>query len=237
MHPLQLALRSQANKEKAIILQKFFKTGKGEYAEGDVFLGLTVPQTRATIKSFYELSLHDLETILHSKFHEERLAALLILVHQFEKQSVRRKEIFKFYLSNTQFINNWDLVDASAHYIVGRFIFQEGKKRPSLISLLTKLAYSKNLWERRIAIVSTFYFIKNERFDETLQIASLLLNDEHDLIHKAVGWMLREVGKRDISVLKTFLKKHHKTMPRTMLRYTIERFPEKERKAYLKGET
>ena len=233
MHPLQKALRQQANKEKAIILQKFFKTGEGEYAEGDIFLGLTVPQIRSTISSFYELSLDDLETLLHSKFHEERLATLLILVHQFEKHPENREDIFKFYLANTQFINNWDIVDLSAHAIVGRFIFQEGKESPELISTLQKLSSSHNLWERRIAIVSTYYFIKNNRFDETLHIAELLLNDKHDLIHNAGGGTLRDVGKQHIQVLKTLLKKNYTTMPRTMLRYAIERFPEKERKAYL----
>ncbi len=235
MHPLQQALRQIENKEKATFLQRFFKSGKGEYAEGDIFLGLTVPQTREIAEKFSSLPLKELTLILHSSIHEERLSALLILVHQFEKNPERRKELFDFYLANTQAVNNWDLVDLSAPNIVGRFIFNEGKKNPQLIARLIALAESNNLWERRIAIVSTYYFIKNNRFDETLHIAELLLKDKHDLIHKAVGWMLREVGKKDVNVLKSFLAKHYKTMPRTMLRYSIEKFPEKERKAYLEG--
>ena len=230
MHLLQKALRSLANTQKASLLQRFFKTGKGDYAEGDIFLGLTVPQTRAIAKQFSHLSLQEILPILHSPMHEERLAALLILVHQFEKHPERRKEIFDFYLNNRKFVNNWDLVDLSAHKIVGRFIFEDTKN----ISLLVKLSQSSNLWERRISIVATYYFIKNYHFDETLHIAELLLNDKHDLIHKAGGWMLREVGKRDVSILKSFLAKNHKTMPRTMLRYSIEKFPERERKTYIK---
>lgn len=233
MHPLQQALRSVASPKYASTAKSFFKTGKGEYSEGDVFLGLTVPQTRAIVKQFSHLTLQELHPILNSEIHEERLAALLILVHQFDKNPEQRKELFDFYLKNTKAVNNWDLVDLSAYQIVGRFIFQEGKSQPALISLLTRLAESQSIWERRIAIVSTYYFIKNNRFDETLHIAELLLNDTHDLIHKACGWMLREVGKRNEAVLKHFLNKHYPQMPRTMLRYAIERFPEQERKAYL----
>ncbi len=234
MHPLQQALRKAASLTYATAVKSFFKTGKGEYAEGDIFIGVTVPDTREVAKQFSHLTFQEIHPILHSEIHEERLAALLILVHQFEKHSEQRKELFEFYLANIKAVNNWDLVDLSAYQIIGRFIFQEGENHPSLISLLKKLAHSRDLWERRIAIVSTYYFIKNNRFDETLHIAELLLNDTHDLIHKAAGWMLREVGKRDISTLKSFLKKNYRAMPRTMLRYAIERFPEQERKAYLK---
>lgn len=236
MHTLHQSLLSQKSSEKAQLLQRFFKTGKGEYAEGDIFLSLTVPQIRATINPFYNLSLNEIESSLHSQFHEERLAALLILVHQFEKNPKERKEIFDFYLDNTKYINNWDLVDLSAHKIIGYFLFHFGKEYPIYKILLTNLAKSSNLWERRISIISTAYFISKHQFNETLKISEMLLKDKHDLIHKAVGWMLREVGKRDLQVLKSFLKKHYLEMPRTMLRYAIEQFPEKERKKYLNGE-
>ena len=229
MHPLQQALRNKKDSKKSVFLQRFFKTGKNGYAEDDGFIGLTVPQTRAIAKQFINISFQELLSVIHSPIHEERLAALVILVHQFEKHPARRKEIFDFFLNNIKFVNNWDLVDLSAHKIVGRFIFEDTKD----ISLLIKLSKSENLWERRIAMISTAYFISKNEFDETIQISELLLKDKHDLIHKAVGWMLREVGKRDLSVLKSFLKKHYKTMPRTMLRYAIERFPEKERKEWL----
>jgi len=235
MQFLHQSLISLKSPEKATFLQRFFKTGKGEYAEGDIFLGLTVPQIRSTIKTFYNLSLNEIESSLHSKFHEERLSALLILVHRYEKNPKNRKEIFDFYLDNRKAVNNWDLVDLSSHKIIGHFLFHFGEDYPVYKVLLANLTKSTNLWERRIAIVSTYYFIRNNQFDETLHISELLLKDKHDLIHKAVGWMLREVGKKDVGVLKSFLKKHIHEMPRTMLRYAIERFPEKERKAYLKG--
>lgn len=235
MHLLQQALRAVASPDYAKVNKSFFKTGKAGYSKDDMFIGLRVPQIRAITLQFSHLSLQELHPILHSEIHEERLAALLILVHQFEKHSEQRKELFSFYLTNTKAVNNWDLVDLSAYQIVGRFIFQEGKSNPHYISLLSKLALSNNFWERRIAIVATYYFIKNNRFDETLHISGLLLKDKHDLIHKAVGWMLREVGKHDTLVLKSFLKNNYKAMPRTMLRYAIELFPEKERKAYLQG--
>ncbi len=217
------------NTEKAKILAGFFKTGKGEYGEGDEFLGITVPESRKIAKKYTALPLSEIFLLLQNKIHECRLVALLILIEKFKSSgSLQQKEIVDFYLRNTKYINNWDLVDLSADKIIGAYLFDKDK---TLIHQLTK---SNNLWERRIAIISTFYFIKKNKFNETIQITELLLNDKHDLIHKAVGWMLREVGKRNKTVEEEFLKKHYKTMPRTMLRYAIEKFPEEERKEYLK---
>lgn len=227
---LEKEIRSCANPEKAKILMRFFKTGKGEYAEGDVFLGIMVPTQRIIAKNFYNLSLADVEKLLHSKYHEERLIALFILVHQFEKGDMEKKKtIFSLYLENTKHVNNWDLVDLSAHKVVGEFLFQKGKG----IALLKKLVKSNDLWERRIAVLATFQYIKYNSFTESLEIAELLLHDAHDLIHKSVGWMLREIGKRDQETEEEFLKKYAKEMPRTMLRYAIEKFPEEKRKRYL----
>ncbi|MBI2632673.1 DNA alkylation repair protein [Candidatus Pacearchaeota archaeon] len=225
-------LRKNANKEKALILQSFFKTGKGQYGEGDIFFGLTVQQTRIIAKKYSNLKFDHLSKLLISKIHEERLCALLILVHNYENSTnkIERLKNFNFYLRKMKFINNWDLVDLSADKIVGKHLIDKDK------SILYKLASSNNLWERRIAIVSTFNFIKNNQFNDTLKISKILINDKHDLIHKAVGWMLREIGKRNIEILEAFLKKNYKNMPRTMLRYAIERFPDEKRKAYLKGE-
>jgi len=225
---LKLDLRKEANSEKAKIFQRFFKTGRGEYGEGDIFLGIPVPKQRKIAMKHKLLALKDVQLLLKSKIHEERLTALLILVNNCKK-SENKSEIYDFYLKNTKNINNWDLVDFSAHAIIGAYL--EDKDR----SILYKLAKSSNLWERRIAIISTFHFIKNNDFSDTLKIAEILLNDKHDLIHKAVGWMLREIGKMDISVLENFLKKNYHSMPRTMLRYAIEKFPEKKRKMYLAG--
>ena len=225
------ALREYADPKHAAVGQRFFKTGPGEYGEGDVFLGLRVPQTRLVAKQFRDLSQAAIEKLLHSKFHEERFLALCVLVSQFErgKDNATRKSIYDYYLSNTAFINNWDLVDCSAHKIVGPYL--ETRSRAQL----TKLAKSKSLWERRIAIISTFHFIRQNDFHTTLDIALLLLDDKEDLIHKAVGWMLREAGNRDQESLEAFLMDHYPEMPRTMLRYAIEKLPEKTRKAYLKG--
>lgn len=223
-------LKAVSDPKKAVVLQGFFKTGEGEYGEGDIFLGVTVPKTRAIAKKFVEISFPELKPSLKSKFHEERLAALLVLVEKFKKGAEKdKKEVFDFYLANRKGVNNWDLVDLSADKIVGEYLLERDKR------ILFDFAVSSDLWEKRIAIVSTFAFIKRNRFTETLKISELLLNDEHDLIHKAVGWMLREVGKRDQKTEETFLKKHYKKMPRTMLRYAIERFSENKRKAYLKG--
>jgi len=226
-----------SNKEHAVVLQRFFKTGPGEYGEGDVFIGIKVPTLRKISKGFYHLTLDELNELLNSSIHEERLTALFILVRQFEKgDSKQREKIFKFYTKNTKKINNWDLVDLSAPIIVGEYLtcLPAGRFDKDH-DLLFKLAASKNLWERRIAIMATFQFIKSKRFDTTFKIAEMLLEDKHDLIHKAVGWMLREIGKRDLAAEENFLLKFYKRMPRTMLRYAIEKFPEKKRLAYLKG--
>lgn len=222
-------LSSSANTAKAEILQRFFKTGIGQYAEGDIFIGVTVPTIRKIALKFRNLNFKDLEKLIKSKIHEERLLALLILVDNFKKEEKSREEIFKFYLKNKSKINNWDLVDLSADKILGAFIIDKDKK---IIYDLTK---SKNLWDRRISIISTFNFIKNGKFDDTFKISEILLNDKEDLIQKAVGWMLREVGKRDEKKLENFLKLHYKKMPRTMLRYSIEKFNETKRQKYLKN--
>jgi len=226
---LKKELRAQADPEKAKILQRFFKTGPGEYGQGDIFLGLVVPKIRALSKKYACLDTRDTEILLRSPIHEERLLALLIFVLKFEKGPAReRAKIYRTYLKNTEYINSWDLVDLTADRIVGAFARDRDK------TILYKLACSENMWERRIAIIATFHFIKNGSSAETLAIAGLLINDAHDLIHKASGWMLREVGKRvDIAAEEGFLKKYYKKMPRTMLRYAIERFPESKRKAYL----
>ncbi len=222
-------LKLLQNKEKAKILAGFFKTGKGEYGEGDIFLGISVPESRKIAKQYTFLQPSEILLLLQNKIHECRLVALLILVEKFKSSnSLQQKDIFDFYLTNTKYINNWDLVDLSADKIIGVHLFYKSK------TILYQLAESNNFWERRIAIISTFYFIKKNKFDETIQIAELLLHDKHDLIHKAVGWMLREVGKRNKTVEEEFLKKHYKTMPRTMLRYAIEKFSKEERKEYLK---
>jgi 3-methyladenine DNA glycosylase AlkD len=222
-------LQKLANPEKAGILLRFFKTGKGDYGEGDFFLGITVPQQRRVAKKYPDLSLKDLRKLLWSPAHEERLVSLFILIAKYRRADGRgKKEILNFYLRNTNKINNWDLVDASAGPILGDYLVDGDR------SVLLELAQSTNLWERRMSIIATSAFIKNNDFEETLRIAELLLKDEHDLIHKAVGWMLREVGKRDRKIEEDFLQRHYHEMPRTMLRYAIERFGEKERKAYLK---
>lgn len=227
---LRQSVNKLANPAQAKILSRFFKTGKGEYGEGDEFLGIKVPISRKTAKQFYALSLDEIQELINSKIHEERLIALFILTEQFRKgDEAKKRSIFHFYLKNTKQVNNWDLVDLSAERIIGSYLFDKDK------NILFKLARSKNLWERRIAIMSTFHFIKIGSYDTTLSIADMLLKDEHDLIHKAVGWMLREIGNRDLKTEETYLKKHYKIMPRTMLRYAIEKFPERKRQAYLKG--
>ena len=221
-------MRALANPAKAVELQRFFKTGPGEYAEGDRFLGIMVPQIRRVVREFQDLSLGDVTRLLRSGFHEERLLALLILVRRFEKGDDRaRQEIYRTYLNYTRFINNWDLVDVTAAHLVGGYL-RDRDRAP-----LYRLALSDDLWERRIAIVATFHFIRGNDFRDTLRVARLLLRDREDLIHKAVGWMLREVGKRDRAVEEMFLKRHGCAMPRTMLRYAIERFPERLRRRYL----
>jgi len=224
------ALRELSNEERARHSMRFFKTGKGEYGEGDKFLGIRVPVIRAHAKKFKDISLEENLKLLRSEFHEERLCSLIILIHKFSKGNENeRAEIFRIYMNNTKYINNWDLVDLSAPHIVGAFLFD--KKR----TLIYELSESADLWKRRIAILSTFHFIKRFQYDDALNLSEKYLRDKEDLIHKAVGWMLREIGNRNIAVEKEFLGKHYKIMPRTMLRYAIEKFPEIERKAYLLG--
>jgi 3-methyladenine DNA glycosylase AlkD len=227
---IQREMERLADPERAATHQRFFKTGKGEYGEGDIFRGIRVPEIRKLAKRYKDIPLKDAERLIHSPFHEDRELALVILVCRFAKgdESLRR-EIYSLYLTNTKYINNWDLVDISAEHIIGAFLIDRDKEP------LMRLADSDILWERRIAVIATFHFIKKGRFDETLMIAARLLNDPEDLIHKAVGWMLREIGKRDMPAEETFLKQHYRRMPRTMLRYAIERFPEAMRLAYLKG--
>jgi 3-methyladenine DNA glycosylase AlkD len=210
--------------------QRFFKTGKGEYAEGDKFLGIRVPDLRKCAKEYREISIDDTLGLLRSELHEVRLLALFILVAKFSVKNNPDKEvIYHSYLEHSEFINNWDLVDCSAEHIVGAHLFN-GDKKP-----IYQLAGSRSLWERRISIMSTFHFIKRNHFEDTLAIAKMLLKDKEDLIHKAVGWMLRETGKRDLRVEENFLEKFYRKMPRTLLRYAIEKFPEDERLAYLCG--
>lgn len=223
-------LRRYASKERARNLQRFFKTGPGQYAEGDIFLGVVVPNVRKIAIRFSEMDLRKAIYLLRSPFHEERFLALLILVRKFDQADEQgKKEVYEKYLKNTRHINNWDLVDLSAEKIIGPFLINRNKMP------LYRLAGSDNLWERRISILSTFYFIKNHKFMDALKISEILLVDTEDLMHKAVGWMLREIGKRDMAAAERFLKKHCRTMPRTMLRYAIERFPEYKRRAYMKG--
>jgi 3-methyladenine DNA glycosylase AlkD len=230
LQKLQKEIRGLANSEKAKLLMRFFKTEKGEYAEGDVFLGIMVPTLRIIAKKYFTLPTSDVRSLLGSKYHEERLTALFILTHQFQNGDEKmRAEIFSLYLANTKHINNWDLIDLSAPKIVGDYLLQKGKG----IAILKKLAKSNDLWERRIAVLATFQYIKYNSFKESLEIAEMLLHDKHDLIHKSVGWMLREIGKRNQIVEEEFLKKHAKEMPRTMLRYAIERFEETKRREYL----
>jgi 3-methyladenine DNA glycosylase AlkD len=217
-----------ADKERAKISQWFFKTGEGEYGYGDHFIGIVVPVQRQIARKHADLSLLEVKSLLKSKIHEHRFIGLEILVIKFEKGSAAEKEkVAKFYLQNTKQVNNWDLVDTSAPYILGEYLLDKPK------AILYKLAKSKNIWERRIAIVSTAGFIKNNQFTDTVKISEILLEDKHDLIHKAAGWMLREMGKKDEKALVKFLDKNASRMPRTMLRYAIEKFPERERKKYL----
>ena len=230
VNEIKKRLRRLGNKERAEVSRRYFKTGPGEYGEGDIFLGIPVPELRKLAKTYRHLTLKDTTKLLQSPIHEERLLALLILIHIFPAgdESIKR-EIFDLYLNNTRYINNWDLVDTSAQYIAGAFLFHKDKK------VLYRLAKSEDLWERRIAIMSTFHFIRQNAFSETLKIAEILIADREDLIHKAVGWMLREVGKRNLKIEEQFLKLYYKKMPRTMLRYAIEKFPKARRRRYLTG--
>lgn len=223
-------MKKLANTEIAEHSQKFFKTGKGEYAEGDIFIGIRVPVIRQLAKKYREITLDEMETILQSPIHEQRMLALIFLVNRYQKgNDVEQKNIYNICLKNLGFINNWDLVDISIPHIVGAYLFDKDRK------ILFKMAKSKNLWQRRIAIMATFHFIRNNDFSHALTIAEMLLNDREDLLHKAAGWMLREVGNRNLAEEEVFLKRHYKSMPRTMLRYAIEKFPEDKRKKYLEG--
>lgn len=226
---IQADLKRESNERDASFLQRFFKTGPGEYGEGDVFRGIRVPALRKLVRAHGSASLTTLSTLLKSKYHEDRMLALLILVRQYERGDVPlRQRIFDLYLKNTRYINNWDLVDLSASSIVGAHLDEDR-------SLLPKLAKSSSLWERRIGVLASFYFIKKGEFNDTMKLAEMLLDDREDLMHKAVGWMLREIGNRDPAAERRFLDRHYKRMPRTMLRYAIEKFPEPERLSYLKG--
>ncbi|MBI2442300.1 MAG: DNA alkylation repair protein [Candidatus Levybacteria bacterium] len=243
LQQLRREVAKLASKEKAAFVSGFFKTGKGQYGEGDVFVGLTVPQSRDIAKKYKDFPFKDVETLLQSEIHEERLIALLILVAQFQKADPKEQNaLVDFYLAHTKYINNWDLVDLSADKIVGEYLYSSRKERSlakggrsdNSLDLLKTLAKSPSLWERRIAMISTYAFIKNGKSDEAITIATLLLHDKNDLIQKAVGWMLREVGKRvSREDLKNFLTKHKHEMGRTALRYAIEHFSEEERKKYL----
>jgi 3-methyladenine DNA glycosylase AlkD len=227
---IQSQLASLSNSEDGVFLQRFFKTGPGQYGEGDRFRGIRVPVLRRLSRAHQDITLEIAEQLLHSTYHEDRLLALLILVRKYTyADETVRAGIYTLYLDNTQFINNWDLVDASAEHIVGAFLSDKNREP------LYQLARSCSLWERRIAILATFHFIKRGKVDETFRIAEMLLTDKEDLIHKAVGWMLREAGKRDLQREEAFLSEHYQQMPRTMLRYAIEKFPQDKRLGYLKG--
>lgn len=227
-------LRKYSKEEKSQVLSRFFKTGKGEYGEGDVFIGVIVPDQRKVAKAFFKTtSLLEVEVLLRSKIHEERLTSLFILILKYEneKEIKLKKEIVDLYLKNLDFVNSWDLVDLSAEKLLGDYIFNYSKE----YTLLTELAKREHLWSQRVAIVSTFYFIRKGEYKYTFEVAKILLNHKHDLIHKAVGWMLREVGKRSFEDELVFLKQHYKAMPRTMLRYAVEKFDNKLRKDFLAG--
>ncbi len=223
-------LEALSNPGDALFLQRFFKTGPGEYGEGDLFRGIRVPVLRKLSRTLDDTPLPDVIRLLASAFHEDRLLALLMLIRRFGKgDELMREQIYHLYLANTCFINNWDLVDISSEHIIGSFLFNR-QRTP-----LYLLADSEALWERRIAVLATFHFIRRGEFYDTLALAEKLLQDSQELIHKATGWMLREVGKRDLVALENFLLQHYRRMPRVMLRYAIERFPEEHRQHYLKG--
>jgi 3-methyladenine DNA glycosylase AlkD len=225
---LRRDLRAEADTDDAVHLQRFFKTGPGQYGEGDRFLGIRVPVLRRLAREYRTLPADNALTLLRSRWHEERLLGLILLVGIYQRGAGGEKQaVYDAYLAHTRHINNWDLVDASAEHIVGPHV------SPDDLDVLERLAHSPDLWERRIAMLATFHWIKQGQFAPALRIATLLLDDRHDLIHKAVGWMLREIGKRDRAVEKAFLGEHCRVMPRTALRYAIEHFPEAERRRYL----
>ena len=223
-------LERLASPQKAKEQMRFFKTGPGEYGEGDIFRGITVPELRKIARQYKEIEIDQTLKLLHSKYHEDRLLALLIWVMKFPKcVPAEQKKLFKLYISSSDYINNWDLIDVACPNIVGAYLLDKDRKP------LYKLAFSKNLWENRMAVLATFTFIKQGDFEDNLAIADILLNHQHDLIHKAVGWMLREIGKRDLETEEGFLKSRYQKMPRTMLRYATEKFEETKRQKYLKG--
>jgi len=242
---IQQELTSYIDKEKAEIYARFFKTGKGEYGEGDIFLGITVPHIRKIAKKYKHADFDTIKQLLESPYHEHRMTGLFILVYKFESlskvktrhasshqitQNISQKKIYNFYIKNIRYVNNWDLVDTTTPHIMGAYLYAHPEKK----DILYTFAKSKNLWKKRISIISTFTFIRNNDFADTLAISEILLHDHHDLIHKAVGWMLREIGKKNQKILEQFLKKYYKTMPRTTLRYAIEKFDEKKRAFYMK---
>ena len=224
-------IRALANKEIAQHSLKFFKTDKGEYGHGDLFLGVRAPKIRLIAKKHIDISITDMKTLIQSKYHEERFLGLIILVNKYAKTKDKknRNQLYKIYVSSFKYINNWNLVDVTCPHVTGKHLIDKDR------TILYKWAKSEDLWTKRIAMISTFSFIRKNDLEDTFKIAEILLHDEHDLIHKAVGWMLREAGKRDLKREETFLKKYYKTMPRTMLRYAIEKFPETKRQKYLKG--
>ena len=227
---LRRELRAEADADDAVHLQRFFKTGPGQYGEGDRFLGVRVPVLRRLARDYRTLPADDALALLQSRWHEERLLGLLLLVGIYQRGlGDDKQDVYDAYLAHTRHINNWDLVDASAEHIVGPHV------SPDRVDVLERLARSPDLWERRIAMLATFHWIKQGQFAPALRIATLLLADHHDLIHKAVGWMLREIGKRDRAVEKAFLQEHYRAIPRTALRYAIEHFPDPERRRYLAG--
>ena len=231
LNQIKQDMQSLANPEKAKIYLRFFKTGKGHYGEGDQFLGLSMPEQRVIAKKYINTSLQELQELITSPIHEHRMTTLIILTYKYEKADEdTKKEIYDFYLKNYQSINNWDLVDVTAPRIIGTYLLDRRSRR----RILYEFTLSNHLWKKRIAIVSTYTFIRNKDFQDTINISEILLNDKHDLIHKAVGWMLREMGKIDEKVLLKFLDKHHKVMPRTMLRYSLEKLNETQKKYYMK---
>ncbi len=229
MLQVQKDIRKLRNKEYAEYFQRFFKTAKGEYGYGDRFLGVRVPVIRVVAKRYENLPLESVKDLLTSKYHEERFLALVLLSTRYKKVESSRQLIYRFYLQHKKYVNSWDLVDTSAHNIIGHYLFSEKDK-----SLLFKLANSKNIWDRRIAIISSFYFIKNNYFVDSINLSKKLLFDKEDLIHKATGWMLREIGKRELSVLEDFLDTYAHIMPRVMLRYALEKFTKNKRLHYMR---
>ena len=229
LNKLKKELKENSDSKKAKLSQKYFKTGKGEYGEGQIFLGINTPKKREIAKKYVNLGLENLRKLLESNIHDEKFIALIILEHKYKNSDEKvKKEIFDFYLNNLENINNWDLVDISCYKIIGDYLVD--KKR----DILYELAISENLWKRRISMISCFAFIRKDDLKDALKISKILIQDKHDLIHKAVGWMLREIGNKDKKILENFLEKNYKKIPRIMLRYSIEKFPENERKKWLK---